>query len=194
MKPFPLRLLFTLIFSVISTALASVMLYTFPVLDYVGYQTQIEPVLIGFIAGALLFSTVGTLLTFLIRKPVSVGLYVSLALLVGLGVFYRITGPTDNFDIFVGALATQSFSLFFATMFQSAPEPRGNKLHAVISIVLFTIVSLILFVITAGIYIVYGQAFLPNIIVYFEVIAAVLSAIMLLVYLRPQEPRDAQAN
>ncbi len=187
MKPVALRLLFTLIFSVISTALASVLLYTLPVLYYVGYQTQILPLMIGFVVGTLVFSIIGTVLTYLTGKAVIISLIASIILLTILVVFYKMSGPVDNFDLMVGAMSSQSFTVFFSAMFQSAPRPRTSRFHAALALVVYTLVTVLLFLVTALIYLEYGQAFLPNIVIDLEILAAVVSAIALLVYSAPSQ-------
>ncbi len=194
MRPFLLRMMFTIIFAVIATALASVMMYTLPVLYYVGYQTQIPSLIIGFLAGALLFSAVGTILTYTTSKPVIAGLIVSIVLVTVLVVVYKMSGPVNDLDLMLGSISSQSFAVFFATMYQSAPKPRTSLLHAAVAVVVFTVITVVLFLITAVIYLAYGQSFLPNIVVDLEILAAVLAAIVLLVYSVPSKGGTTKAS
>lgn len=194
MRPFLLRMMFTIIFAVIATALASVLMYTLPVLYYVGYQTQIPYLIIGFLAGALIFSSVGTVLTYVTKKPVMIGLSISIILLVVLVVLYKMSGPVNDLDLMIGSISSQSFAVFFASMYQSAPKPRAGLLPTVVAVVAFTVITVVLFLMTALIYLAYGQSFLPNIVVDLEILAAVLAAIILLVYSVPPRGNATKAT
>ena len=185
MNPSALRLVFTLIFSVLSTAVASVAMYTLPVLYYAGYQTQVPPIIMGFLAGALIFSIAGTLLVFYTKRPLYYGIIISTVIAAALMAFYKLSGPVNNVDLFIGSMASESFSVFFATMFQGYPRSNVSRLTAMVSIIIFTLVNVALFIATAEIYLNLGQEYLPNIIVYLELMAAVLSAITILLFARP---------
>ena len=59
MKPSIEAWFISVLFSLFATSVATVLLYFLPVLDYVGYQTQIPDILLGYAVGALLFSSAG---------------------------------------------------------------------------------------------------------------------------------------
>lgn len=180
MKERGTRILITVIFSLLSTAVSSVAMYLLPVLYFTGYVSEIPPVIIGFVSGALIFTSIGTALTYWSGQAVKIGLVISVILMIILGVAYRIHGPVDNLGLVIGAIASQSFSLFFATMFQSYPEPGIKKSDAAYSIVIFTLLNFFLFVVTAGLYAFLGEEYLPNIIAYLELATAVVLSITLL--------------
>lgn len=192
MKENTVRLLFTVIFSVLSTSVATVTLYTLPVLYYAGYQSQVPFIILGFLLGALLFSIVGTVLTYYVKKPIIPGLVISVVIGAALILFYKLSGVVDNMDLLVGSMASESFAVFFATMFQSYPKPGGSKLMAGISIAVFTLLNTLIFVVTAEIYLTLGQEYLPNIIVYFELMVAVVAAITLLLFARPVKNEETE--
>lgn len=180
MKENSIRILLTLTFSLLATAVSSVAMYILPVIYFTGYVSEIPPVILGFVSGAIVFSSLGTILTYRIRQAVRAGLVLSIIIMAVMVTLYRLHGPVDNLGLVLGSIASQSFSLFFATMFQSYPEPGIAKKSAVFSIVVFALVNFFLFVITAGIYAVLGEEYLPNIIAYLELVTAVILAIIIL--------------
>lgn len=173
-------ILLTLIFSLLATAVASVAMYLLPVIYFTGYESEIPPVILGFVLGAVIFSSIGTMLTYWFKQAVRIGLIISVIIMVVLGTVYKLHGPVDNTGLIIGSLTSQSFSLFFATMFQSYPAPHLQKSTAAFSILIFTLVNFFLFVITAGLYAVLGEEYLPNIIAYLEMVTSVILAITLL--------------
>ena len=192
MKTLWKRIVFTVMFSLFATATASVFMYLLPVLYYIGYQTQIPAILIGYALGALLFSIAGTLVALFAKKPILYGLVSSVLLAAALSVAYRLTGVTTDNDLILGALASQSFALFYATMFQYFQSERRKILAAGISVAAFTLLNITFFLATALIYLYLGQAYLPNIVVYLEVICGAIGAIALVLFFnskaKPQAP------
>lgn len=178
------RLVFTAIFSQLATAVSFVILYTLPVLYYFGYQTQVPDLLIGYMAGVLLFSIIGTFLAYNLKKPLMPALVISIAVAAVLMTAYKLSGPVSNTDLLLGALASESFSVIFSTMMQSSPRQGGGKGIAVVSIAIYAILSLVVFIVTAELYIRLGQEYLPNIVVYMELMIAVLASITLLLFAR----------
>lgn len=186
MKPLTLKLIFTVLFALLSTALASVLMYTLPVLDYIGSGTQVIPLLMGFMLGTVVFSIIGAILALYTQKPVILGLVFSLISLISLGLFFRLSGPETDLDILIGSFSTQSFAILFSSMIQGIPGVNHRKRGVVFSLILFDFSSLLIFMGTAVIYLIYGQAFLPNIVVYIELIAALASTLVILVSLGPK--------
>ena len=183
MKTLWKRIVFTLLFSLFATATASMFMYLLPVLSYIGYQTQIPAILIGYALGALIFSIAGTSLSFYTKRPMIYGLVASLLLSAVLSVSYRLTGITTDNDLILGAFASQSFALFYASMFQDFKSEGRKLLAAGISVAVFTLFNITIFLATALIYLELGQAYLPNIVVYLEAICGILGAIALILFL-----------
>lgn len=178
------RSLFTVIFSLLSTAVASVIMLLLPVLYYTGSQTEIPFVLLGFMTGALVFSITGTLMTYRIRNPTMPGLVLSFVALAASAALYKFSGPVNNLDLFIGSVSSQSFSIFFSTMYQSYPQPGIPIKAASISVATYTLLNLLLFVVTAGLYAFLNEEYLPNIIAYLELVTAIILSITLLSLIR----------
>lgn len=177
------RLVLTVLFSLFATSVATVLLYFLPVLDYVGYQTQIPDILIGYAIGALLFSSAGTAVGLFTRRPVLYGLVASAVLAVVLAFAYRMTGITDNRDLIIGAFASQSFALFFSALFQYFRSDKRKLVAAGISVLVFTLLNVVIFLAMALIYLDFGQAYLPNILVSLETLCAVLGLAVIILFL-----------
>lgn len=185
MKVMWTRILFTVMFSVFATATASVFMYLLPVLNYIGYQTQIPDILIGYAIGAVLFSIAGTAVGLYARRPIIYGLAASIILAAAFSVAYRITGITTDSDLILGSFASQSFALFYASMFQHFRSENRKGVAAGVSVAIFSVLNILFFLVTAVIYLELGQAYLPNIVVYLELLCAVLGVVALALLLRP---------
>lgn len=184
MRPGSLRITFTLIFSLLSVSVAFVTLYLLSVIYYTGYSTEVPPIIEGVLSGSLVFSSLGTLLAYRVKRPALAGLIISTVLVIPLGIFFSLSMPTSNLDLFIGTLSSQAFAIFFASMFQSYPRVPG-KLIPVVSIAIFTFLSVLIFLATAELYLMLGQAYLPNIVVYMEMLVAVIGSISLLILAKP---------
>lgn len=177
------RIVFTLLFSLFATATASVFMYLLPVLAYIGYQTQVTDILIGYAAGALAFSIAGTILSLYAKRPFLYGFIASIAFAAVFSVAYRLTGITAYSDLILGAFASQSFAVFYATLFQHFRPEKGKGLAAGTSVAIFTILNILFFLATALLYLELGQAYLPDIVVWLETICAVLGIVALLLFM-----------
>lgn len=190
MKNHLARLLFTILFSLFATATASAMLYILPVLAYIGYQTQIPEILIGYSIGALVFSSIGTVIALYSDRPVIYGFIASIFLALVLSVAYRMTGVTANSDLIIGSLASQSFAIFYSTLFQNFRSEKRKWAAAGTSVVIFTLLNIVIFLAIALIYLDLGQAYLPNIVAYLEIMCAVIGLLVLVLFFmsgkRPQ--------
>ena len=178
--------MFTVLFSLFATATATVFMYILPVLYYIGYQTQIPDILIGYAMGAVLFSVAGTALGLYTRRPVAYGLAASVVFAAALSVAYRLTGVTSNSDLILGSLASQSFAVLYAAMFQHFSSEKRKGLTAGTSVALFAALNIVIFLGTALVYLDTGQAYLPNIVVYLELICGSLGIIALVLFLIPR--------
>lgn len=183
MKSTLTRLVFTGLFSLFATATASVFLYLLPVLAYIGYQSQIPDILLGYAAGALLFSIAGTLVGIFTKRPALYGFVASALLAAILAFAYRMTGVTDNTDLIIGSLASQSFALFFSALFQYFQSEKRRFMAAGVSVVVFTLLNVVIFLATALIYLDFGQAYLPNIVFYLEAVCAALGLLVIVLFL-----------
>ncbi len=188
MKSSLTRMVFTGLFSLFATSAAAVFLYLLPVLAYIGYQSQIPDILIGYALGAFLFSIAGTSFGLFTKRPALYGLIASIALAVILTLAYRMTGITNYSDLIIGSFASQSFAVFFTALFQYFRSERRKIAAALVSAVVFTLLNIVIFLAMAVAYLDFGQAYLPNIVFYLEALCAVLGLAVILMFLlrRPQ--------
>ncbi len=179
-----IRIVFTVLFSLFATATAAMLMYLLPVMAYIGYQTQIPNLFEGFALGVIVFSIAGTFLGMYTKRPAVYGLIISIILVVLLAVIYRSTGITNNGDLTIGAFASQSFSSFFASMFQHF-LPSEKKFGAAAGTVgIFTGLNVFFFLVIAVIYLFMGQAYLPDTIFYLEILCAALGLIAVFLFSR----------
>lgn len=171
---------FAALFAVLSTAVASVILYTLPVIEYAGYQTQIPFIIIGLLSGALIFSVTGTAIARYGKRPELYGTVFSVIISTVLFVIYKLSGPVSNLDLAMGAIASESFGIMFAAIFQAPFMHATRRYVPAFSVVLYTLINVVLFLATAELYLDFGQAFLPYIIASLEVAAALISASVIL--------------
>lgn len=193
MKNGTLRMAFTVLFAVLSAAVAFVSLYLLQVIYYVGYSTEVPPIIESVLFGSLVFSLIGTLIAYRVKHPAATGLVVSVVLASVFAVVFRLSGQVSNTDLFVGTLSSQAFAVFFASMFQSYPKVK-SRILPVLSVAVFTVLSVLIFILTAEFYLRLGQAYLPNIVVYVELAVTVMSAISLLLFARPQKRNNENSS
>jgi hypothetical protein len=178
------RLVFTVMFSLFATATAAALMYLLPVMIYIGYQTQIPSILEGFALGALLFSIAGTFVGMYTSRPAIHGLIISIILAVILTLVYRSTGVASDSDLTIGSFASQSFSLLFAAMFQNFLPGQKRIKSAGISVAIFTGLNVFFFLVIAVLYLILGQAYLPNTIFYLEILCAAIGIIALFLFFK----------
>ena len=181
-------MVFTGLFSLFATSAAAAFLYLLPVLAYIGYQSQIPDILIGYALGALLFSIAGTALGLYTKRPALYGLIASIVLALLLTLAYRMTGITNYTDLIIGSFASQSFAVFFTALFQYFQAERKKISAAFVSVMVFTLLNIVIFLAMAVVYLDFGQAYLPNLVFYLEALCAVLGLAVILMFLfrRPQ--------